>query len=95
MVRAPYFVVDQYELKEPQAFLTRDEAGSDSVQILVAVEGCGIIEASGMEPVTFAKGDAVVIPASVQTYGVRPQWAIDFLKAYVPGTQLPEPETRL
>jgi uncharacterized protein YjlB len=48
-----------------------------------------------MEPVTFAKGDAVVIPASVQTYGVRPQWAIDFLKAYVPGTQLPEPETRL
>jgi mannose-6-phosphate isomerase class I len=95
MVRAPYFVVDQYELKEPQEFRTREDAGKDSVQILVAVEGCGIIEASGTEPVTFAKGDAAVIPASVQTFRVRPQWSINFLKAYVPGTQLPEPDTRL
>jgi hypothetical protein len=26
---------------------------------------------------------------------VRPQWAVEFLKAYVPGELLPEPETRL
>lgn len=95
MIRAPYFVVDQYELREPQAFRTTDEAGKNSVQILVAVEGCGIVEAPGMEPVTLAKGDAAVIPASVATFGVRPQWAVSFLKAYVPGTVLPEPETRL
>jgi mannose-6-phosphate isomerase class I len=88
-------VVDQYELKEPQAFRTLDEAGRNSVQILVAVEGCGIVEAPGMEPVTLAKGDATVIPASVETFGVRPQWGVSFLKAYVPGTVLPEPETRL
>jgi mannose-6-phosphate isomerase len=95
MIRAPYFVVDQYELKEPQAFQTRDEAGKNSVQILVAVEGCGIVEAAGMEPVTLAKGDAAVIPASVEAFGVRPQWGVNFLKAYVPGATLPEPETRL
>ncbi len=95
MIRAPYFVVDQYELSEPQAFRTTDEAGKNSAQILVAVEGCGIVEAPGIEPTTLAKGDAAVIPASVQTFGVRPQWGVNFLKAYVPGTTLPEPETRL
>ena len=95
MIRAPYFVVDQYELKEPQAFGASVEAGKTSVQILVAVEGCGVVEAPGMEPVTLAKGDAAVIPASVPAFGVRPQWTVNFLKAYVPGITLPEPETRL
>ena len=95
MIRAPYFVVDQYDLKEAQAFGASDESGKASVQILVAVEGCGIVEAPGMEPVTLAKGDAAVIPASLAAFGVRPQWGVTFLKAYVPGATLPEPETRL
>jgi mannose-6-phosphate isomerase len=95
MIRAPYFVVDQFELKEPQAFRTRDETGKTSVQILIAVEGCGIVEAPGTEPVTLARGDAAVIPASMGGFGVRPQWGVNFLRAYVPGATLPEPETRL
>jgi mannose-6-phosphate isomerase len=95
MIRAPYFVVDQYQLKEPQSFGTADESGKNSAQIVVAVEGCGVIEARGMEPVTLAKGDAAVIPASVKEFSVRPQWSVEFLKAYVPGGALPEPETRL
>src|SRR6267143_2658552 len=95
LVRAPYFVVDQYALKEPQSFPTIDETGKNSVQILVAIEGCGIVEARGMEPVTFAKGDGAVIPATVNEFMVRPQWAVEFLKATVPGAPLPEPETRL
>jgi mannose-6-phosphate isomerase len=95
MIRAPYFVVDQYDLKEPQAFGTSDDSGKASVQILVAVEGCGVVEAPGMEPVTLARGDAAVIPASLDAFAVRPQWGVTVLKAYVPGTTLPEPETRL
>ena len=95
LIRAPYFVVDQYGLREPQAFQTVDASGKSSVQILVAVEGCGIIEAPGMAPATLAKGDAAVIPASLERFSVRPQWAVEFLKAYVPGKKLPEPETRL
>jgi mannose-6-phosphate isomerase class I len=74
---------------------TRDDSGRTSAQILVAVEGCGVIQAAGMDPVTLAKGDAVVIPASVENFGVRPQWALEFLRAYVPGKTLPEPETRM
>jgi mannose-6-phosphate isomerase len=95
MIRAPYFVVDQYQLNEAQAFQTADETGRRSAHILVAVEGCGVVEAAGMEPVTLAKGDAAVVPASVGLFGVRPQWSVEFLKAYVPGGKLEEPETRL
>jgi mannose-6-phosphate isomerase len=95
LIRAPYFVVDQFDLREPQAFSTVDESGKSSAQILVAVEGCGVIEAPGLEPITLAKGDAAVIPAALPAFGVRPQWSGNFLKAYVPGYALPEPETRL
>ena len=93
LVSAPYFVVDMFQLREPHDF--RAQSGKSSVQILVAVEGCGIVEAAGMEPVTLAKGDAVVVPACVGEFRVRPQWAVELLKATVPGEPLPEPTTRL
>jgi mannose-6-phosphate isomerase len=95
LVGAPYFVVDMFEAKEPLELSTQDESGKSSVQILVAVEGCGVIGAPGMDPVTLAKGDAVVVPAAVEKFGVRPQWSLEFLRAYVPGKALPEPETRI
>ncbi len=95
LVAAPYFVVDMFETKEALELSTRDDSGRSSVQILVAIEGCGVVEPPGMEPVTLAKGDAVVIPASLERFGVRPQWTLEFLRAYVPGKSLPEPETRM
>ena len=99
MIAAPYFAVDLFELKAPQNFSTiaseRDESGKTSVQILVAVEGCGVVEAQGRDPVTLAKGDAVVIPAVLQGFTVRPQWTIEFLKACVPSGTVPEPATRI
>lgn len=95
LVAAPYFVVDMFEAKEPLNLVTHDESGRSSVQVLVATEGCGAVEAPGMESITLAKGDAVVVPASVVNFAVRPQWSVEFLRAYVPGKTLPEPETRL
>lgn len=95
LVAAPYFVVDMFEAKQALELSTRDDSGKDSVQILVAVEGCGAVEGPGLEPVTFAKGDAVVIPACLERFEVRPQWTLEFLRAYVPGKPLPEPETRM
>jgi mannose-6-phosphate isomerase len=95
LVSAPYFVVDMFEAKDVLQLDTRDGSGKNSVQILVAVEGCGVVEAAAMEPVTLAKGDAVVIPASMENFSVRPQWTLEFLRAYVPGKTLPEPETRM
>jgi mannose-6-phosphate isomerase len=95
LVASPFFVVEMYELKEPQDFRTRDGAAKSSVQILVAVEGCAVIEARGAEPVTLAKGDAVVVPASIGDFHVRPQWTVELLKAALPGITLPEPATRI
>ena len=103
MIAAPYFALDLYELKEPQNLSTVEGGGQipggqnqrTSVQILVAIEGCGVVEAPGCEPVTMAKGDAVVIPAIVNHFAVRPQWSVEFLKARVPGEQLAEPATRI
>jgi mannose-6-phosphate isomerase len=95
LVASPFFVVEMFELKEPQDLRTTDGAGKSSVQILVAVEGCSMIEASGAEPVTLAKGDAAVIPASIGDFSVRPQWTVEFLKASLPGSALPEPATRM
>lgn len=94
LVASPYFVVDLFELKEPQNFRTSDESGKSSVQILVALEGCAMIEARGAEPVTLAKGDAVVVPAALGHFHVRPQWTVEFLTASVPGRAMPEPAVR-
>ncbi len=95
LVAAPYFVVEMFEANDLLELATGDDSGTTSVQILVAVEGCGIVEAQGLESVTLAKGDAVIIPACLGTFNVRPQWTLEFLRAYVPGTTLPEPETRM
>ena len=95
LVASPFFVVEMFELKEPQEFNTKDASKKSSVQILVAVEGCAVIEARGAEPVTLAKGDAVVIPASIGGFNVRPQWTVEFLKAALPGEPVPEPATRI
>ena len=95
LISAPYFAVDLFEAKDPVWFATIDDSGKTSVQIVIAVEGCGVAEVHGGDPVTFAKGDAVVIPACARTYTVRPQWNVEFLRAYVPGKEYPEPETRL
>src|SRR4029077_1424884 len=93
LVAAPYFVVDMLEMKDEQELSTRDDSGKASAQILVAVEGCGVVSAPGAEAVTFAKGDAVVVPACVAKFSLRPQWTLELLRARVPGAALPEPET--
>jgi mannose-6-phosphate isomerase len=94
LVTAPYFIVDMFEANEPLKLTTVDFKNT-SVQILVAIEGCGVVETVSADAVTFAKGDAVVVPASIGSFSVRPQWTLEFLRAYVPGTALPEPETRM
>lgn len=93
LVTAPYFMVEMFELKQPQPFHTRSEKGS--VEIMVVVEGCGVVESQGNEPVTAAKGDAVVVPASLGEFRVRPQWTMEFLKSAVPADMPPEPAIRL
>jgi len=95
LIAAPYFVVDRFEVKQLLSLKTRDDSGRSSAQILVALDGCGVVEAPGKEPVTMAKGDAVVVPACVENFDVRPQWMLEFLRTNVPGKELPEPQTTM
>ena len=91
LVRAPFFQVEKMKLREPmQAFVSRD-----SPHIVVAIEGAGIIESAGMEPVSFAKGEAVVVPASVPDYRVRPQWELEVMRMSLPTGKVAEPQTVL
>ena len=95
LVTSPYFVVEMFCLKHPYEFRVAEERMRQSVQILVAIEGCGVIEAEGIEPLAIAKGDAVVIPAIIARFQVRPQWTLEFLKSSLPVGNVPEPVTTL
>lgn len=89
LVESPCFVVEKFKAKAPHAFAA-DVRGS--AQVLVALEGCGVVECEGAGPVSFARGEAVVVPAAVAGYSVRPQWELEFLRARVPAEKLPHPE---
>ncbi|HVZ16189.1 MAG TPA: type I phosphomannose isomerase catalytic subunit, partial [Terriglobales bacterium] len=92
LVASPFFVVEKFSLKKNQLFeLTANTAS----QSLVAVAGGGVIEAPGVAPVSFTRGEAVVIPASVKSAHVRPQWEVEFIRSTVPAEKLPVPRTLL
>jgi len=95
LVVSPYFVVELFALKDPHQFELAGERAKKSVQILVAIDGCGVIEADGIEPLAIAKGDAVVVPAIITGFRVRPQWTLEFLKSSLPVGNVPEPVTTL
>jgi mannose-6-phosphate isomerase len=91
LVRSPFFEVEKMKLRERlDATMTRD-----SPHVVVAVDGAGILESPGMEPLGFARGDAVVIPATVKQYSVRPQWDVEIMRMTLPAGAASEPETTL
>jgi mannose-6-phosphate isomerase len=91
LVASTYFVVQRFDVEEKDIseFSARDH---NSVQIVVAVDGAGVLHAPDCEPVKFAKGDAVVIPASVPQFRIQAEPKVAFLKSFVPGVHVPEPE---
>jgi len=91
LVQSPFFQVEKMKLNNPlHAALTRE-----SPHIVVATEGSGVLESARMEPVSFAKGEAVVIPASVAQYSVRPQWELELMRMSLPTGDVAEPLTTL
>jgi mannose-6-phosphate isomerase len=91
LVRSPFFQVEKMKL----AAQLHAEATPASPHIVVAVSGAGVVEARGMEPISFGSGDAVVIPACVGAYSIRPQWELELMRMSLPAGDVPEPETTL
>ncbi|MGE5112063.1 MAG: hypothetical protein ACM3JB_14470, partial [Acidobacteriaceae bacterium] len=91
LIETGRFAVERYQLKEAKTFAQKQALGS--AQILVAADGAGVVEAPGAQPVAFNRGEAVIIPASVQEFTVRPQWTLEMLRMRVPAEKLPPPKT--
>jgi uncharacterized protein YjlB len=83
--------VEKFELHDAQVIDLRERHQS-SAEILVAVRGSAVVESQGHPPVEFAKGDAVVVPASIPEFRLRPNIETEFLKSFVPGDGVPPPE---
>jgi len=95
LIAAQYFAVDKFRLTDSCSLHTAGEDHRSSVQILVALDGCGVVKSTSCDPVTFTRGDAVVVPACAGDFEVHAQWELEFLRARVPGHPYPEPATTI
>ncbi len=94
LVSAPRFVVEKFDLKNVLELSTGAGSGRSSVQVLVALAGCGVVEAADAQPVSFAQGQAVIIPAAIGRFTVKPQWTLEFVRASLPLQPVAEPDTQ-
>jgi len=83
LISAPCFEVTRYHL-EGDAQFAPGGADSGCAQVLVALNGAGVVQSPGASPVAMARGDAVVIPAAVGDFSIRPQWSVEFLRITLP-----------
>jgi mannose-6-phosphate isomerase len=94
LITAPNFVVDKFRVSQAWRF-QRPRHAERSVWCLVATAGCGVIESEGAAPLTFAAGEAVVVPAGVNRFILRPQWDVEFLCSSLPVEKVGHPKTVL
>jgi mannose-6-phosphate isomerase len=94
LISSPCFIVDKFALKESWQF-KRAQHARRSVWCLVATQGCGVVEYEGGTPVTFAAGEAIVVPAAVGGFMLRPQWELEFLCSSLPVEEVKHPKTVL
>ncbi|MBZ5648143.1 MAG: class I mannose-6-phosphate isomerase [Acidobacteriia bacterium] len=91
------FAISKHQLGSTSFFAglnTTPNGGTFS--ILVCIGGGGVVQADDCPPLTFSRGEVVVVPASCRHFKVTGQWDVEFLDVVLPpaGT-LEEPETSL
>ncbi|HKW16639.1 MAG TPA: type I phosphomannose isomerase catalytic subunit [Terriglobales bacterium] len=89
LVASPYFTVERFELHGAQRF---ESSARTSAQILVVVRGSAAVHVNGCEAVRFGRGDALVVPACITQFEIRPEQEIEFLKSSVPAGSVLPPE---
>jgi mannose-6-phosphate isomerase len=110
LVSSPCFVVDKFKLQKPWEF-HRPGHAKRSAWCLVAIAGSSVLSSEGSEPISVNCGDAVVLPAAVDRFTLKPQWEtppqnaqqrrapgtpeIEFLCSSVPAEKLEHPRTVL
>lgn len=94
LISSPCFIVDKFILKETWQF-KRPQHARKSVWCLVATRGCGVVDYEGGAPVTIAAGEAIVVPAAVDRFILKPQWELEFLCSSLPTEKVEHPKTVL
>ncbi len=84
LIASTSFIVERFPLHAAREF----PAPAGSPQVFVAVDGCGVIETPRTEPVTIARGEAVIVPASIPGAWIRPQWQVEVMRMTLPGVTL-------
>lgn len=98
LVLSPFFQVEKVTMRGAiNHTLRMQQTEPLSPRVLVAVNGAGVVESPAMAPVSFATGEAVVVPACVTEFTVRPQWELELMWMSLPGfdSVVGEPETVL
>ena len=97
LVTSPCFVVNKRRLPEGKEHLITRHMPPSSVQIVVSLEGSGMVAVKGNEPVGFTAGEAVVVPAAYKNFSVRPATQIEYLHIALPqdGEEAEHPQTIL
>ncbi len=93
LVSSPCFIVERYKIEEPLTLIAA--AGDSSVQVLVCLDGGAVVESVGSEPVSFMRGDAVVVPATLPPVTLRPQWQAEILRMRLPSQAVEQPGTTM
>jgi mannose-6-phosphate isomerase class I len=93
LVSSPCFIVERFKADAPLTMTS--EPGKSSAQVLVAVEGCGVVECENSQPISFNRGEAIIIPAAQRQVTLRPQWNIEFLRMRLPGDEVKAPSTSM
>jgi mannose-6-phosphate isomerase len=95
LIDSPCFEVSRSRLRAGQEQLVTRHLPPASAQVLVALNGCGLVSAKGTEPVTFAKGQAVVVPAKIEKFSVSPQPELEYMLMRLPQGETEHPETSI
>jgi len=93
LITAPWFVVNKRTLSESKEHLITRHMPPYSVQIVVALEGSGLVLAMDKDPVSISRGEAVVVPASINNFRVRPQQDLEYLHICLPQEEVKVPQS--
>jgi mannose-6-phosphate isomerase len=83
LLASPWFIVDKFRLASSWQF-RRPPHARRSVWCLTALEGSSVVESPGAAPATFTAGEAVVIPAAVNEFVLKPQGEVELLCSSLP-----------
>ncbi|MFB3815375.1 MAG: type I phosphomannose isomerase catalytic subunit [Terriglobales bacterium] len=81
LIESPCFIVERFVLDRYRDFVDNQRR---SAEVLIAIDGCAVVETPDIGDVMFSRGEAVVVPAALARYRVRAQWNVEVIRAALP-----------